>query len=506
MTDKVRKWLKQLLSSLELPAPEVAHRLARIKAIERNLVLPLKVVAIAIVFYSLHQSPWFGREQGMLDITVTTLNTIFAVYVAANVVVAAILLLLEYLPFALVQWSVFAMSLIDGIFVGALAVVSGGYDSLMFWLFIILIVRNVASNPPVWSQLVLNLCMAACFAIACFLAVTLNTQVSAELQREYGRPAPFMRSGPRVHGNTNTVTRQATNTVVPRPVTPPADPDPLEFAQLGGEGMTEAVVIRVIVLVLAGVWLYGVQVLLEKQKLAEDEAREFAMRENQLRSAGRLAAEFAHQIKNPLAIVNNAAFSLERGLKTGKGDPRQHLRIIQEEVRRADVIITQVMGYAELTEGRVEKLDLTTKIEQAVKQAFPPGLATGTKVEIDLHGPFPAMLMQRRHLAEILLNLLQNAREALGNKGRVTISARVRSDQATEIIVTDDGPGIAPDKLERVFEAYFTTKERGTGLGLSIVKNNTELYGGTVRAESELGKGARFILVFPAKASLKPGS
>ena len=503
MTDRVRKWLKQLLSSLELPAPEVAHRLARIKAIERNLVLPLKVFAIAIILYSLHQSPWFGRELGSFDITVTTLNTIFAVYVAANLVIAAILLLLEHLPFALVQWSVFAMSLIDGIFVGALTLVSGGYDSLLFWLFIVLIVRNVASNPPVWSQLVLNLCMAACFAIASLLAVGLNAQINYEL---YGRQMPLMRSGPRVQGTTNTVAHRMTNAVAARIVAQPTDPDALAFAQPESEGTTEAIVIRVIVLMLAGVWLYGVQVLLEKQKLTEDEAREFATRENQLRSAGRLAAEFAHQIKNPLAIVNNAAFSLERGLKTGKGDPHQHIRIIQEEVRRADGIITQVMGYAELTEGRVEKLDLTTKIELAVKQAFPPGLTSGTKVELDLHGPFPPMLMQRRHLTEILLNLLQNAREVLGNKGRVVISARVRRDQATEVIVTDDGPGIPPDKLEQIFEAYFTTKEHGTGLGLSIVKNNVELYGGTVRAESELGKGARFILVFPAKASLKLGS
>jgi signal transduction histidine kinase len=71
--------------------------------------------------------------------------------------------------------------------------------------------------------------------------------------------------------------------------------------------------------------------------------------------------------------------------------------------------------------------------------------------------------------------------------------------------VADDGPGIPADKLDRVFEAYFTTKQRGTGLGLAIVKNNVELYGGTVRAESELGKGARFTLVFPAKASLRLG-
>ena len=502
MTDQVRKWLKQLLSSLELPAPEVVHRLARIQSIERNLVLPLKVVAIAMILYSLHESPWFGLPLGSFEITITTLDTIFGVYIAANLLLAAILLFLKHLPFAVVQWSVFAMSLIDGIFVGALTLVSGGYDSPMFWLFIVLIIRNVAANPPVWSQLVLNLCMAVCFAAASFLAVSLNTQIAEEL---YGRPVPFAHSGMRAPGTTNSVARRMTNAVPRRPNPSPADFDGQDFAPRSGEGATEAIVIRVIMLMLGGVWLYGVQVLLEKQKLAEEEAREFATRENQLRSAGRLAAEFAHQIKNPLAIVNNAAFSLERGLKTGKGDPHQHVRIIQEEVTRADRIITQVMGYAELTEGRVEKLDLTRKIEQAVREVFPPGLASGTKVKQDLHGPFPPMLMQRRHLSEILLNLLLNAREALGGQGNIVIAAHMRPDLAVELVVADNGPGIPADKLERIFEAYFTTKERGTGLGLSIVKNNAELYGGTVRAESELGKGARFTVVFPAKASLKFG-
>ncbi len=67
----------------------------------------------------------------------------------------------------------------------------------------------------------------------------------------------------------------------------------------------------------------------------------------------------------------------------------------------------------------------------------------------------------------------------------------------------DDGPGIPPEKIERIFEAYYTTKEKGSGLGLAIVKHNAELYGGTVRVESELGKGAKFILIFPAKALMK---
>ena len=67
---------------------------------------------------------------------------------------------------------------------------------------------------------------------------------------------------------------------------------------------------------------------------------------------------------------------------------------------------------------------------------------------------------------------------------------------AVEVIIEDNGPGIPPESLERIFEAYYTTKEKGTGLGLATVKHNVELYGGTVRVESELGKGAHFILIF----------
>ena len=72
-----------------------------------------------------------------------------------------------------------------------------------------------------------------------------------------------------------------------------------------------------------------------------------------------------------------------------------------------------------------------------------------------------------------------------------------------EVVIADDGPGIAPDKVNKVFEAYYTSKEKGTGLGLAIVKHNVELYGGAVWVESELGKGARFIISFPAKTLIK---
>jgi len=111
--------------------------------------------------------------------------------------------------------------------------------------------------------------------------------------------------------------------------------------------------------------------------------------------------------------------------------------------------------------------------------------------------------MQRSHFSESVANLLRNAREAVGKRGEILVQARCLRDYSVELVVRDNGPGIPPDKLERIFEAYYTTKERGTGLGLAIVKHNAELYGGGVRVRSELGKGAEFTLLFPAKTLIK---
>jgi signal transduction histidine kinase len=263
--------------------------------------------------------------------------------------------------------------------------------------------------------------------------------------------------------------------------------------------------LRLALLVLMTVCCYGVQVLMERQRRAVEEEREFAMREGQLRSAGRVAAEFTHQIKNPLAIINNTAFSLQRALKQGKAISTEQISIIQEEVEHSDRIITQIMGYAQLSEGHVEKLNLVDELDHAVTQVFPPAAGYPVRIHADYHKPeFPPMFMQRRHLLDTFVNLLQNAREALGDKGgNIFIGAQCHADYSVEVTIRDDGSGIPPDKLERIFEAYYTTKAKGTGLGLATIKHNVELYGGTVRVESALGKGALFVLVFPAKALIK---
>lgn len=459
MKSSHRQWLKRAPALLEIPAPDPPRLLHRIEIMERDIMLPVKAMFIGMILYSFHSSAWFGLTWSLLDVTAETVQFIFWFYILANVVFAAILLMAERLPLALVQWTVVTSSLVDGLLIAAMALITGGLDSILFWLFLVLIVRNAASVPPGFSQLFLNFVISLCYMLMAVLDVSIANSL-------------------------DDITRQALD------MTP-------------HEELGEPFVLRMAVLWLTAICCYGAQVLMERQRLAVEEAEEFAAREGQLRSAGRLAAEFAHQIKNPLAVINNAVFSLERSLRDGQTVVAPQVEIIQEEVARADRVVTQIMGYAQLSEGHVEKLNVVEELDRAIAQVFPPVVPTGIKIQRAYGHSFPPLLMQRGHLSEILVNLLKNAREALGEKGNVFVTTDCHRDHSVEISVRDDGVGVPPDKIERIFEAYYTTKEHGTGLGLAIVKHNVELYGGNVHVESELGKGAKFTLIFPAKALMK---
>jgi signal transduction histidine kinase len=463
MTSSRSELFQRLGALFEIPAPDPRRARRRIELMERNTMLGVKTVAIIFLIYSFyfsHHTQWASGTSNTLEVAEEKVREIFHVYIVLNILFALPFLVVARMPLALLQWTVVASSLLDGLMLAGMTLITYGLDSVLYWLFIGLIIRNCFSVPPGFSQLVLN------FGVSVY----------------YGLVALFY---PDILKDIDDSTRSALD------LTPP-------------EELLQLFIPRMLVLWLVAFTGYSVQAFLEKQRLAMEEAAEFAAREGQLHSAGRLAAEFAHQIKNPLAIIRNAAHSLERSMRENRNSAALQIEIIQEEVSHADKVITQIMGYAQLSEGRVEKLDLAEKLAEAVGQVFPPAVPTGIKVVIDLAGPFPPLLMQRGHLSEVFINLLQNAREALGGHGTVMVKAIVLRDQTVEITIADDGPGVPPDKLGRIFEAYFTTKEKGTGLGLAIVKHNVELYGGTIRLESVLGKGAKFIVTFPPKSLPKP--
>jgi signal transduction histidine kinase len=492
-------WMKGLSGLLSTRRPEPTQQAQRIVAAQLNIVLPAKAGVIAVVLHYLFYSGGVNDVITTRLVVLETLQRYFLVYVLCNAIATVVFLLWRRFPPGMFQWLVFTLGLLDGLFVAGLVLMTGGFESTAYWVFPGLIVLNAISIPLAVPQIVLNLLLSVFYLSAGLLDAKIGYELPLVTNPGHGIP--------RLSTGTNAISSGASNgfpatagSISPRPRRPIhgwVD----EIPDLPGEEIAaEPFLLHLFVLLLLAVCCYGVQVLAERQHRARDEEREFAVREAQLRTAGRLAAEIAHQLKNPLAIINNTVFSLQRASKEGKAAPADQTRIIQEEIGRADRILTDLMGYAQLAEGRVEKLDIVEELDRAISGVFPSAAGYRIKIERNYGPYFPPLLMQRRHLTEIFVNLLQNAREALPDGGTVSVTAFCRSDYSIEVVIVDDGAGIRADQLELIFEAYYTTKEKGTGLGLATVKHNLELYGGTVRAESELGKGTRFILQLPGKA------
>jgi signal transduction histidine kinase len=456
--------LKQLPRLLTAQAPDLAHQTSRIRYMEREIGLLVKAAILGMLFYYLFFSTWLhdlgdaAPREGEWDI----IRRFFLIYVVINAGVASTLWGMRQLPVPWIQRMVFHIGWIDALFLAALTVVTGGFDSLLYWVFLGLIVRNAVSNSVASRQIVLNLIVSLCYLLAGLVDISVN-KWQTPLFEDKVRAA--------------------------------IDQGPQDLA-------TEPFLLRVALLLLMTVCCWGVQVLFDKQRVADAEARELTLRQQQLQAAGRLAAEIAHQLKNPLAIINNAAFTLQRTVKEGKTITHQ-IRMIREEVDRSDRIITELMGYAQLSEGKVEKIDVMEELDRSLDKVFP----AGAKYEIQIHRDYapalPCLFMQRGHLSEVFVNILQNAREAMKGKGKIVVQTRYGDNYSVLVQIGDDGPGIAAEQLSKIFEPYFTTKEKGTGLGLAIVKHNTEIYGGTIEVESELGKGTRFTINLPAKTVMR---
>ncbi|MFN7139910.1 MAG: two-component system sensor histidine kinase NtrB [Limisphaerales bacterium] len=457
-----RNFIQKLGQMLVSPGLEPAEQAKRIQVIERDVVLPVKVLIVVLLVYYFYFSNWVDEPQHMREVAFQMIRSAFLAYIVIAAM-AGYAFIRRQMALHSIQWTIYTTGLLDGLLFASLTFVTGGFDSFVFWMFPVLILRNAISVPSATPQITLNLVTTLFYVFAGIFDVAATQDELNFISRS---------------------TREDLGVIAP-------------------ENAAEPFLLRVSILVLWTFCCYGVQALLEKHRRAVEEAVEFATRQEQLHTAGRLAAQIAHRIKNPLSIINNSAFSLERAIQQGKHSQVEQLHIIREEVEKADRILTELMGYAQLAEGKVEKLNVIEEIERALQEGFPKAADYKVEIKRSYDRGLHHLMMQRGHFFEILLNLFTNAREAMQGKGTLQVSARQGEDYSVIIEVKDSGPGIAADKIERIFEAYFSTKEKGTGLGLAIARHNAEIYGGTLWAQSELGQGARFILRLPVKSAMK---
>jgi signal transduction histidine kinase len=230
--------------------------------------------------------------------------------------------------------------------------------------------------------------------------------------------------------------------------------------------------------------------------------RELALGRARLAQAERVAAwrevarRLAHEIKNPLTPIAMSVETLRDAC--GRADfPEifdEGTRTIAEEVRRLKRIVDEFSRFARLPAP--DRAPVTPEELVASVLALFPAPPAGVTVERLIEPGLPPVLADRDQVLQVLLNLVQNALDAMPAGGALRLSAR-RAGGEVAFAVADSGHGIAPADLARVFEPYFTTKEGGTGLGLAIAQRIAEEHGGRIEAESEPAAGATFTLRLP---------
>lgn len=231
-----------------------------------------------------------------------------------------------------------------------------------------------------------------------------------------------------------------------------------------------------------------------------DRARAREVEAAGLRAFQELARQVAHELKNPLTPIR---FAIDRLRKETTPEQREQLlEILSEESGRIEQMAREFADLGRLPEGPAAPIDVVELLQTLAR-----GAPEDVKVRVETRGT-PVVLGHVEPLRRALSNLVLNAIDALRStdteparaQAEIVLEAQVTGDgrQQVLIAVRDNGPGIPPENLSRVFEPYFTTKTRGTGLGLAIVRQTVHHHGGTIEVASEPGRGTTFTLTLPA--------
>jgi two-component system sensor histidine kinase PilS (NtrC family) len=220
-----------------------------------------------------------------------------------------------------------------------------------------------------------------------------------------------------------------------------------------------------------------------------------ARRSERLATVGQLAAGVAHEIRNPIAAISGSIELLRQAPQSSDED-RQLMTIVHREIQRLNILIGDLLDYANPRPRQPVDFDLGIMIEETLQVA--KGDQAFAEVEVTSQVDHPLRVhADPAKLRQVVWNLLRNAADAASGGGKhVRIEARGVAT-GTMITVTDDGPGIRSDQLARIFDPFFTTKSKGTGLGLATCHALIAEHGGRIDAESEVGKGTKMVVRLP---------
>jgi len=233
---------------------------------------------------------------------------------------------------------------------------------------------------------------------------------------------------------------------------------------------------------------------------ALEQMRAQLSRSERLATLGQVAAGIAHEIRNPLVGIGSMASLLLEDFSEGDSR-RDDLKTILKETRRLDRIVNQIVDYARPREFLPVTFQLEDLLKESLQVLSKPLHEKGIQVSHHYPDHLSALQADRDQLKQVILNILQNAIEAMPTSGTLRVSIReepYEKEPGVRLKVADSGKGIDPNVLSRIFDPFFTTgKHRGTGLGLAICRNIVEAHGGEIHAESQLQVGTTVSMWLP---------
>ncbi len=212
---------------------------------------------------------------------------------------------------------------------------------------------------------------------------------------------------------------------------------------------------------------------------------------------GTMVATVSHEIKSPLGIIRSTAELLEKRISKVAPGNEQLARIIVDETSRLNNIVMEFLDFARPQEPKLATMDINAVVGRALQFIEPNAREQGVELRAELDSSLSLIDADQEMIYRALLNILVNGLQAIQGHGILQVTTSRAGGGGVQIMIRDNGVGMAPDKAAEIFKPFFSDKNRGTGLGLAICRNIIEQHYGTITVESKEGEGAIFTIVLP---------